>query len=57
VEFFRDPVVALGTGLETLLDNPDMSSTQRHLVLAAVQTEHRRLIELLDALVEPERHA
>jgi hypothetical protein len=57
VRLFREPVAAVGTGLETLLDNPEMSSTQRHLVLAAVQTEHRRLLELLDTLEKPERHA
>jgi signal transduction histidine kinase len=49
-EQLRPPLAALGDELDRLLDNPDMTATQRHLVLAAVQTEHRRIVGLLDDL-------
>jgi methyl-accepting chemotaxis protein len=46
----RVPLAELGGGLDQLLDNPDMTAIQRHLVLAAVQTEYRRLVTLVDDL-------
>jgi signal transduction histidine kinase len=46
----RDPLVRLGEELDELLDNPDMPATQRHLILAAIQTEHRRIVTLADDL-------
>ncbi|GAA2648646.1 HAMP domain-containing histidine kinase [Paractinoplanes durhamensis] len=51
----RMPLADLGGGLDQLLDNPDMSSTQRHLVLAAIQTEYRRIVTLVDDL-QPKAH-
>jgi signal transduction histidine kinase len=46
----RPPLVTLGDELDQLLDNPDMPATQRHLLLAAIQTEHRQIVTLLDDL-------
>jgi signal transduction histidine kinase len=46
----RDPLARLGEELDELLDNPDMPATQRHLILAAIQTEHRRIVTLADDL-------
>jgi len=46
----RDPLARLGDELDQLLDNPDMPATQRHLILAAIQTEHRRIVTLVDEL-------
>ncbi|MEU8815405.1 hypothetical protein [Actinoplanes sp. NPDC048796] len=43
----RPPLADLGANLETLLDNPDMPATQRHLILAAMADEHRRMLALL----------
>ena len=46
----RGPLAELGEGLDQLLDNPDMPATQRHLYLAAIQTEYRQIITLVDEL-------
>jgi methyl-accepting chemotaxis protein len=46
----RAPLAELGEGLDELLDNPEMSATQRHLYLAAIQTEYRRIVTLVDDL-------
>lgn len=46
----RGPLAELGEGLDQLLDNPDMPATQRHLYLASIQTEYRRIITLVDDL-------
>jgi signal transduction histidine kinase len=46
----RDPLARLGDELDQLLDNPDMPATQRHLILAAIQTEHRRIGDILNNL-------
>ncbi|SNY62090.1 HAMP domain-containing protein [Paractinoplanes atraurantiacus] len=43
----RPPLADLGANLEALLDNPDMPATQRHLILAAMADEHRRMVTLL----------
>jgi signal transduction histidine kinase len=52
----RQPLSELGDNLDQLLDNPDMTAIQRHLVLAAIQTEYRRIIDLVDEL-EPKAKA
>jgi signal transduction histidine kinase len=44
----RAPLAELGEGLDQLLDNPDMPATQRHLYLASIQTEYRRIVTLVD---------
>lgn len=49
-EQLRPPLAVLGDNLDRLLDNPDMTATQRHLILAAIQTEHRRLLALVEDL-------
>jgi len=46
----RFPLDELGEGLDQLLDNPEMPATQRHLYLAAIQTEYRRIVTLVDGL-------
>jgi methyl-accepting chemotaxis protein len=46
----RFPLAELGEGLDQLLDNPEMPATQRHLYLASVQTEYRRIVTLVDEL-------
>ncbi|MEU4238647.1 HAMP domain-containing protein [Actinoplanes sp. NPDC026619] len=46
----REPLSELGENLDQLLDNPEMTSIQRHLVLAAIQTEYRRITEMVDEL-------
>ena len=46
----RSPLAELGEGLDQLLDNPDMSATQRHLYLASIQTGYRRIVTLVDDL-------
>ncbi len=46
----RFPLAELGEGLDQLLDNPEMPATQRHLYLAAIQTEYRRIVTLVDEL-------
>jgi signal transduction histidine kinase len=46
----RAPLAELGEGLDQLLDNPDMPATQRHLYLASIQTEYRRIVTLVDDL-------
>ena len=46
----RSPLAELGEGLDQLLDNPEMPATQRHLYLASIQTEYRRIVTLVDDL-------
>ncbi|MCU7723094.1 HAMP domain-containing protein [Actinoplanes sp. KI2] len=46
----RFPLAELGEGLDQLLDNPEMPATQRHLYLASIQTEYRRIVTLVDEL-------
>ena len=46
----RPRLADLGTNLDALLDHPDMPATQRHLLLAAMADEHRRMVELVDGL-------
>ena len=46
----RFPLDELGEGLDQLLDNPEMPATQRHLYLAAIQTEYRRIVTMVDEL-------
>ena len=46
----RPRLADLGATLDTLLDNPEMPATQRHLLLAAMADEHRRMVELVDGL-------
>ncbi|WP_433300348.1 hypothetical protein ACQP2F_02835 [Actinoplanes sp. CA-030573] len=46
----RGPLAELGEGLDQLLDNPEMPATQRHLYLASIQTEYRRMLALVDDL-------
>ncbi|MFC3742418.1 HAMP domain-containing protein [Paractinoplanes deccanensis] len=41
------PLAGLGANLDALLDNPDMPATQRHLILAAMADEHRRMVALI----------
>jgi methyl-accepting chemotaxis protein len=50
VEQLRAPLAELGEGLDQLLDNPEMPATQRHLYLASIQTEYRRMVTLVDEL-------
>ncbi|GAA0535883.1 hypothetical protein GCM10010172_16480 [Paractinoplanes ferrugineus] len=50
VDNLREPLHELGDGLDQLLDNPEMTVIQRHLLLAAIQTEYRRLVTLVDDL-------
>ena len=45
----RASLAALGADLETLISDPDLPVIQRHLLLAAMENEERRMIELLDA--------
>ena len=49
-EQLREPLVALGDELDQILDSPDMSAMQRHLLLAAIQNEHRRMVEMVGEL-------
>jgi len=49
-EALDEPLADLGANLDTLLDNPEMPATQRHLILAAMADDHRRLVTLLEAL-------
>ncbi len=44
------PLADLGANLDTLLDHPELPATQRHLLLAAMADDHRRLVTLLEAL-------
>jgi signal transduction histidine kinase len=46
----RFPLAELGEGLDQLLDNPEMPATQRHLYLASIQAEYRRIVTLVDDL-------
>jgi methyl-accepting chemotaxis protein len=46
----RSPLAELGAGVVQLLDNPEMPATQRHLYLASIQTEYRRIVTLVDQL-------
>jgi signal transduction histidine kinase len=46
----RFPLDELGEGLDQLLDSPEMPATQRHLYMAAIQTEYRRIVALVDDL-------
>jgi HAMP domain-containing protein len=48
-EALRDALAKLGDDLDTLLDNPELSATQRHLILASVQNEYRRIVLLMGA--------
>jgi two-component system sensor histidine kinase PrrB len=50
----RAPLIDLGTGLETLLRDPGLPVTQRHLILAGMADDYRRITALLD---EAERDA
>jgi HAMP domain-containing protein len=45
-----EPLADLGTNLDTLLDNPELPATQRHLLLAAIADDHRRVVTLLEAM-------
>jgi HAMP domain-containing protein len=40
----RSALEKLGDDLDTLLDNPELSTTQRHLILASIQNEYRRIV-------------
>jgi HAMP domain-containing protein/type II secretory pathway pseudopilin PulG len=42
----RGALEKLGDDLDTLLDNPELSTTQRHLILASIQNEYRRIVLL-----------
>jgi hypothetical protein len=44
----RLPLANLGVNLETLLSDPDLPATQRHLLLAAMADEHTRIVAMLD---------
>jgi HAMP domain-containing protein len=44
----RPSLAGLGAQLDQLMDNPDMPATQRHLLLALMADEHRRMVALLD---------
>ena len=46
----RPHLAGLGTNLDALLDHPDMPATQRHLILAAMADEHRRMVDLVEDL-------
>lgn len=46
----RPPLSDLGANLDRLLDNPEMPATQRHLLLAAIAEDHRRVVTLLEAM-------
>lgn len=48
-EALRDALTKLGDDLDALLDNPELSSTQRHLILASIQNEYRRIVVLTEA--------
>jgi hypothetical protein len=48
-EELRTALEKLGDDLDTLLDNPELSTTQRHLVLASIQNEYRRIVLLTQA--------
>jgi HAMP domain-containing protein len=48
-EDLRAALEKLGDALDTLLDNPELSSTQRHLILASIQNEYRRIVLLTEA--------
>jgi HAMP domain-containing protein len=45
----REALTKLGDDLDTLLDNPELTSTQRHLLLASIQNEYRRIVQLMGA--------
>jgi HAMP domain-containing protein len=45
-EDLRAALAKLGDDLDTLLDNPELSTTQRHLILASIQNEYRRIVLL-----------
>lgn len=49
-EDLRAPLAELGEGLDQLLDNPEMPATMRHLYLASIQTEYRRILATVDDL-------
>ncbi|MBM2618244.1 HAMP domain-containing protein [Actinoplanes sp. LDG1-06] len=44
----RPSLADLGFQLDQLLDNPEMPATQRHLILALMADEHRRMTALID---------
>ncbi|MEV6844976.1 HAMP domain-containing protein [Actinoplanes sp. NPDC051411] len=48
-EELRAALEKLGDDLDTLLDNPELSTTQRHLMLASIQNEYRRIVLLTQA--------
>jgi HAMP domain-containing protein len=48
-EALQDALTKLGNDLDALLDNPELSSTQRHLILASIQNEYRRIVVLTEA--------
>nr|WP_221377041.1 HAMP domain-containing protein [Actinoplanes polyasparticus] len=48
VDELRPSLADLGTQLDQLMDNPEMPATQRHLLLAQMADEHRRMVALLD---------
>jgi HAMP domain-containing protein len=43
-EGLRAALEKLGDDLDTLLDNPELTTTQRHLILASIQNEYRRIV-------------
>ncbi|MFI6076185.1 HAMP domain-containing protein [Actinoplanes sp. NPDC051343] len=48
-EGLRAALGKLGDDLDTLLDNPELTTTQRHLILASIQNEYRRIVLLTQA--------
>ncbi len=44
----RPSLADLGAQLDQLLDNPEMPATQRHLILAVMADDHRRMVALLE---------
>ena len=44
----RPSLADLGAQLDQLLDHPEMPATQRHLILARMADEHRRMVALVD---------
>jgi hypothetical protein len=46
----RPQLDGLGLNLDSLMDNPDMPATQRHLILAMMADEHREIVAELDRL-------
>lgn len=46
----RPQLEGLGANLDSLMDNPEMPATQRHLILAMMADEHREMVAELDRL-------